>query len=56
MMYMTETSSAPSKSTPESNLPWALRTALAIMVLGTLYLGFLPGWFLAQTAAAILVP
>ncbi len=56
MMYMTETSSAPSKSAPEPALPWALRTALAIMVLGTLYLGILPGWFLAQTAAAIPVP
>ncbi len=58
MMYMREapSSGAPSPSAPESELPWALRTALAIMVLGTLYLGILPSWFLAQTAAAIPVP
>ena len=57
MMYMKEPSSAPPTPATESALlPWALRTALAIMVLGTLYLGILPSWFLAQTAAAIPVP
>ncbi len=52
MMYMREGL----RPEPPPALPWALRAALAILVLGTLYLGILPGWFLAQTTAAIPLP
>ena len=34
----------------------ALGAALALSVLGTLYLGILPGWFLSKTMAAIPLP
>ena len=52
MMYMRE---GP-RPAPTESIPWALGAALALSVLGTLYLGILPGWFLSKTVAAIPLP
>ena len=52
MMYMRE---GPCPA-PTESIPWALGAALALSVLGTLYLGILPGWFLSKTMAAIPLP
>ena len=52
MMYMRE---GP-RPAPTPTLPWAVSAALALTLLGTLYLGILPGWFLSKTLAAIPLP
>lgn len=48
VMYMSERTS----QTPASPLPWTLRVALAVSVLGIFYLGLFPGDFLFLTSLA----